>query len=360
MDEFSRIQRLPAYVFNITGEMKTAARRRGEDIIDFGMGNPDGATPTHIVDKLVEAARKPPTHRYSVSRGLPRLRKAICNWYKKRYNVDLDPESEAIVTIGSKEGIAHLCLAILDSRDTVLVPNPSYPPPPPPPSISTARSSPAHTSSASPSTIKESFLVQLGRNHPAHDAAPSKALIVNFPSNPTTECARALPFLARLVALAREHGFWLIQDLVGYADIMLLTASSFRPAFSKSPAPKTSPSSSSRYQSHLQHARLARRLHESAISASGQRPRASQELLRLRHLHAHPGRVHRGIGRPSRNVSRRFAMQLPPPPRRPRRRPQQSWLRAVTKAEGHHVRLGADPQEPYRDLKVARVFQKLL
>jgi len=99
MEEFSRIQRLPAYVFNITGEMKTAARRRGEDIIDFGMGNPDGATPAHIVDKLVEAARKPPTHRYSVSRGLPRLRKAICNWYQTRYGVELDPESEAIVTI---------------------------------------------------------------------------------------------------------------------------------------------------------------------------------------------------------------------------------------------------------------------
>ena len=127
MEEFSRIQRLPAYVFNITDAMKRAARRNGEDIIDFGMGNPDGATPKHIVDKLIEAALKPPTHRYSVSRGLPRLRKAICNWYQVRYGVELDPETEAIVTIGSKEGIAHLCLAILDSRDTVLVPNPSYP-----------------------------------------------------------------------------------------------------------------------------------------------------------------------------------------------------------------------------------------
>src|ERR1700758_5303414 len=127
MEEFSRIQRLPPYVFNITGEMKVAARRRGEDIIDFGMGNPDGATPKHIVDKMIEAAQKPVTHRYSVSKGIPRLRKAICNWYKSRYDVDLDPASEAIVTIGSKEGIAHLCLAILDSRDTVLVPNPSYP-----------------------------------------------------------------------------------------------------------------------------------------------------------------------------------------------------------------------------------------
>ena len=150
MEEFSRIQRLPPYVFNITGELKVNARRRGEDIIDFGMGNPDGATPKHIVDKMIEAAQKPVTHRYSVSKGIPRLRKAICNWYKTRYDVDLDHNSEAIVTIGSKEGIAHLCLAILDSRDTVLVPNPSSPIPATP-STSTAPSLPEPTSSASPS-----------------------------------------------------------------------------------------------------------------------------------------------------------------------------------------------------------------
>src|ERR1017187_9547058 len=127
MEEFRRLTRLPAYVFNITSELKAAARKRGEDIIDFGMGNPDGATPKHIVDKLIEAAQKTATHRYSLSRGLPRLRKSICNWYKRRYDVDLDPETEAIVTIGSKEGIAHLCLAMLDAEDTVAVPNPSYP-----------------------------------------------------------------------------------------------------------------------------------------------------------------------------------------------------------------------------------------
>jgi alanine-synthesizing transaminase len=210
MDEFSRIQRLPAYVFNITGEMKSAARRRGEDIIDFGMGNPDGATPKHIVDKLIEAVQKPTTHRYSVSRGLPRLRKAVCNWYKTRYDVDLDPDSEAIVTIGSKEGIAHLCLAILDSRDTVLVPNPSYPIHIYGPVIAGAHivSVPVHN--------QESFLAQLEELIPRMTPRP-KALIVNFPSNPTTECVE-LPFLARLVALAREHGFYLIQDLA-YADI---------------------------------------------------------------------------------------------------------------------------------------------
>ena len=210
MEEFSRIQRLPAYVFNITSEMKMAARRRGEDIIDFGMGNPDGATPKHIVDKLVEAALKPPTHRYSVSRGIPRLRRAITNWYRARYNVELDPDSEAIVTIGSKEGIAHLCLAILDSRDTVLVPNPSYPIHIYGPVIAGAHviSVPVHD--------QEQFLAQLEDLIPRMTPRP-KALIVNFPSNPTTECVD-LPFLARLVELARQYGFHLIHDLA-YADI---------------------------------------------------------------------------------------------------------------------------------------------
>jgi alanine-synthesizing transaminase len=210
MEEFSRIQRLPPYVFNITGEMKMAARHRGEDIIDFSMGNPDGATPKHIVDKLVESIQKPVTHRYSVSRGIPRLRRAICNWYKTRYDVDLDPGSEAIVTIGSKEGIAHLCLAILDSRDTVLVPNPSYPIHIYGPVIAGAHvvSVPVHD--------QENFLAQLEDLIPRMTPRP-KALIVNFPSNPTTECVE-LPFLARLVELAREHGFYLIHD-IAYADI---------------------------------------------------------------------------------------------------------------------------------------------
>ena len=210
MEEFSRIQRLPPYVFNITGEMKVSARRIGEDIIDFGMGNPDGATPKHIVDKLVEAALKPATHRYSVSRGLPRLRRAIATWYKTRYNVDLDPDKETIVTIGSKEGIAHLCLAILDSRDTVIVPNPSYPIHIYGPVIAGAHvvSVPVHD--------QGNFLAQLEDLIPRMVPRP-KALIVNFPSNPTTECVE-LPFLARLVELAREYGFYLIQDLA-YADI---------------------------------------------------------------------------------------------------------------------------------------------
>ena len=127
MEEFARIKRLPPYVFNITGELKAAARKRGEDVIDLSMGNPDQPTPRHIVDKLIESVQRTDTHGYSVSKGIPRLRRAICNWYKSRYNVEFDPDSEAIVTIGSKEGIAHLALATLDQGDIVLVPNPSYP-----------------------------------------------------------------------------------------------------------------------------------------------------------------------------------------------------------------------------------------
>src|SRR5262245_48374994 len=124
---FARIERLPPYVFGITSELKLAARRRGEDVIDMSMGNPDGATPAHIVSKLVEVAQRADTHGYSTSKGIPRLRRAISRWYETRYGVAIDPDREAIVTIGSKEGLAHLMLATLDRGDTVLVPNPSYP-----------------------------------------------------------------------------------------------------------------------------------------------------------------------------------------------------------------------------------------
>ena len=126
-NEFPRIKRLPPYVFAIVNELKMEQRRRGEDIIDFGMGNPDRPPPRHVVDKLIEAASRRDTHRYSMSKGIPRLRRAICNWYKRRYDVDLDPETEAIVTLGSKEGLAHLAMAVVERGDAVLVPNPAYP-----------------------------------------------------------------------------------------------------------------------------------------------------------------------------------------------------------------------------------------
>jgi alanine-synthesizing transaminase len=210
-EEFSRLKRLPAYVFNITGELKASARQRGEDIIDFGMGNPDGATPKHIVDKMIEAAQKPVTHRYSVSKGLPRLRKAICNWYKRRYEVDLDPATEAIVTIGSKEGIAHLCLATLDQGDVVIVPNPSYPIHIYGPIIAGAniRSVAVHNT--------DDFLRELEQAIPLMYPRP-KMLILNFPANPTTQCVD-LGFFDRVVALCREHGIYLVHDLA-YADLV--------------------------------------------------------------------------------------------------------------------------------------------
>ena len=210
IEDFPRLKRLPPYVFNITSELKAAARRRGEDIIDFGMGNPDGATPRHIVDKMVEAALRPETHRYSLSKGIPRLRKAIANWYGARYNVDIDPVTEAIVTIGSKEGIAHLCLATLDTGDVVLVPNPSYPIHIYGPVIAGAniRSVAIHDTSE--------FLGELEQQIPLMYPTP-KMLILNFPANPTTQCVE-LSFFERVVELCKEHSIYLVHDLA-YADI---------------------------------------------------------------------------------------------------------------------------------------------
>ena len=213
MNEFRRLRRLPAYVFNITGELKAAARKRGEDIIDFGMGNPDGATPKHIVDKLIEAAQKTATHRYSLSRGLPRLRKAICNWYGSRYGVELDPETEAIVTIGSKEGIAHLCLAMLDDDDTVAVPNPSYPIHIFGPVIAGSKVQSIALDGTDEAAIIEKLEYELPRMEPR-----PKLLILNFPANPTTQCV-SLNFFERLVPLCKELGIFLIHDLA-YADLV--------------------------------------------------------------------------------------------------------------------------------------------
>ncbi|MDC3408839.1 alanine transaminase [Burkholderiales bacterium] len=208
--EFSRIKRLPQYVFNITGELKMAARRRGEDIIDLSMGNPDGPTPPHIVEKLVEAARRPSNHGYSISKGIPRLRQAITNWYADRYDVNLDPESEAIVTIGSKEGIAHLALATLDRGDIVLVPNPSYPIHIYGPVIAGADI--RHVKN----TPDVDFFEELQRALVESFPKP-KMMIVNFPGNPTTQCVD-LPFFEKLLEIAREHGVYVVHDLA-YADI---------------------------------------------------------------------------------------------------------------------------------------------
>ncbi len=209
--DFSRIQRLPPYVFNIVNELKAAARARGEDIIDFGMGNPDQPTPRHIVDKLVEAAQREDTHRYSVSRGIPRLRRAICHWYRERFAVDLDPDKEAIVTIGSKEGLAHLALATLGAGDTVLVPNPAYPIHPY--GFVIAGADVRHV----PLVPGVDFFEELRRA--IQDSWPKpKMLVINFPGNPTAQCVE-LDFFERVVAVAREHGIWVVHDLA-YADIV--------------------------------------------------------------------------------------------------------------------------------------------
>ncbi len=209
MDEFYRIKRLPPYVFAIVNDLKTKARAQGEDIIDLGMGNPDQATPKHIVAKLVEAAQNPRNHRYSASRGITRLRVAITKWYRDRYGVELDPESEAIVTIGAKEGLAHLALAVLQPGDGALVPNPTYP---------------IHSYSvviadgdlrSVPLVPGEDFFARLQET--ARLSWPkAKLLILSFPHNPTTQVVDRA-FFEKVVAFAREHRLMVIHDFA-YAD----------------------------------------------------------------------------------------------------------------------------------------------
>ena len=210
MEDFRRIKRLPPYVFAIVNELKAEARARGEDIIDFGMGNPDQPTPKHIVDKLVDAAQRNDTHRYSVSRGVPRLRRAICNWYKDQYKVDLDPDSQAIVTIGSKEGLAHLALACMGPGDSVLVPNPAYPIHPY--GFIIAGADVRHV----PMTPEHDFFEELHKAIEESWPRP-KMLVINFPGNPTTQCVD-LPFFEHIVEIAKANNIWVVHDLA-YAAI---------------------------------------------------------------------------------------------------------------------------------------------
>jgi len=210
-DDFARINRLPPYVFNIVNELKMDARHRGEDIIDFGMGNPDQPTPDHIVAKLVEASQRDDTHGYSMSRGIPRLRRAICNWYKTRYDVELDPESEAIVTLGSKEGLAHLAMAVVDRGDAVLVPNPAYPIHPY--GFVLAGADVRHVPIGPGIDFFEELEKSIRDNWPI-----PKILLINFPSNPTSQCVD-LEFFEKIIEIAKEHKIWVVQDLA-YADIV--------------------------------------------------------------------------------------------------------------------------------------------
>ncbi len=201
MEDFPRIQRLPPYIFNIVNERKAAFRAEGEDIVDFGMGNPDQGAPAHIVEKLVEAAQRNDTHRYSVSRGIPCLRKSICGWYKRKFDVDLDEETEAIVTIGSKEGLAHLTLAMLSLGDAVLVPNPAYPIHPYGCVIAGAEVVYV------PLSEDTDFFSELEKAIKSALLKP-KLIILNFPANPTTQC----------VEIAKQHNIWVIND-IAYGEI---------------------------------------------------------------------------------------------------------------------------------------------
>ncbi|RUR12799.1 alanine transaminase [Legionella sp. km772] len=211
MSQFPRIKRLPPYVFNTLNQLKSEARARGEDIIDFGMGNPDQPTPPHIVNKLIEVAQRPDTHRYSMSKGIPRLRRAMAAWYQRNYNVHLNSETQILTTIGSKEGLAHLALAISGPGDTVLVPDPAYP---------------IHTYGfiIAGANVKQIPLIDEMQFLAAVEEAINqtwpkpKALVINFPANPSTHCVD-YAFFEEVVALAKKHKIWIIHDLA-YADIV--------------------------------------------------------------------------------------------------------------------------------------------
>jgi len=212
MDEFYRIKRLPPYVFNIVNEQKYQARVRGEDIVDFGMGNPDMPTPKHIVDKLIAAVSDPRNHRYSVSRGIDRLRGAMADWYKRRYDVDLDPESEIVATIGSKEGISHLSLAVTAPGDVVMVPDPCYPI-----HFYSAVIANADVRSIPLVDDEDEFIERIERAVKSLWPRP-KMLILNYPNNPTTKVVD-LSFFEKVVDLAREYEFYVVHDLA-YADLV--------------------------------------------------------------------------------------------------------------------------------------------
>jgi alanine-synthesizing transaminase len=208
-DDFYRIRKLPPYVFAVINEMKAKARAANMDVVDLGMGNPDGATPQVVVDKLIEAARNPKNHRYSVSRGIPHLREEIVKRYKRKYDVDLDPEKEAIVTMGAKDALAHLLFATVAPGDVVAAPNPAYPIHQYGVIMSEGH---AHMLPMPDAATFLDRLRQLFRESPK----PPKMLLISFPHNPTTTCVD-LAFLTEIVELARQHGTLIVHDFA-YAD----------------------------------------------------------------------------------------------------------------------------------------------
>ncbi|CAM4447769.1 MAG: Glutamate-pyruvate aminotransferase AlaC [Legionella sp.] len=211
MSQFPRIKRLPPYVFNTMTQLKMEARARGEDIIDFGMGNPDQPTPPHIVNKLIEVVQRPDTHRYSMSKGIPRLRRAMASWYHRNYDVHLDSETQILATIGSKEGLAHLALAISGPGDTVLVPDPAYP-------IHTYGFIIAGANVKQIPLIDEMQFLELVEETINSSWPKPKALVINFPANPSTHCVD-YSFFEKVIELGKKHGIWIIHD-IAYADIV--------------------------------------------------------------------------------------------------------------------------------------------
>jgi alanine-synthesizing transaminase len=209
--EFHRIERLPPYVFAEVDALKIAARRKGADIIDLGMGNPDLPTPQHIVDKMIEAVHNPRNHRYSASRGIYKLRVAITDWYRRRYDVDLDPDTEAIATIGSKDGISHLALATLGPGDVVFVPNPTYP------IHSYCVVIAGGDLRSIPLTEGEDFFERLQAATKLTWPKP-KMLIINFPHNPTTMVVDR-SFFEKVIQFAQENQILVVHDLA-YADLV--------------------------------------------------------------------------------------------------------------------------------------------
>ena len=212
MFEFNRIKRLPPYVFAIVNGLKMEARKRGEDIIDLGMGNPDMPAPKHVIDKLCEAANNPKNHRYSASKGITQLRMAVCEWYKRRFDVDLDHESETVVTIGSKEGLSHLALATIQPGDVVMTPTPSYP------------IHPYSVIIAGGEVISIpigpgiDFFAEMEKSFKKTWPRP-KMLIMNFPHNPTTIVVEGLEFFKKVVDFAKENNIIVINDFA-YADLV--------------------------------------------------------------------------------------------------------------------------------------------
>ena len=212
MFEFNRIKRLPPYVFSIVNNLKIEARHRGEDIIDLGMGNPDGPTPKHIVDKLCEASKKSKNHRYSASKGITQLRHAVCEWYARRHDVMLDPETEACVTIGSKEGLSHLALAIISPGDVALTPTPAYPIHPY--SIIIA----GGEVRSIPIGPGIDFFEEMEKAYKSSWPRP-KVLIINFPHNPTAQVVEGLDFFTKVVDFARDNNLIVLHDFA-YADLV--------------------------------------------------------------------------------------------------------------------------------------------